>query len=163
MKSNGVVIIHGAGLGSFILDELTPMLNLPTLAIDFPNRRKGDKSNLKLNFRDYAESVIQQIEQSNINNFILVTHSIGGCIGLKIAEYFQDQTIGFMGVSSAIPTNGNSFISCLPYPQKLLVPILLKIAGTKPPSAIETGLGNDLTNEQLQMIIRNFTPESESK
>ncbi|MBK6264895.1 alpha/beta hydrolase [Marivirga sp. S37H4] len=163
MKKNGVLLIHGAGLGSFIWDELIPLLNLPALAVDFPNRKKGDKVNLQLSFKHYSDAVIQQVEQWNIESFVIVAHSVGGCVGLKVAEHFGKRVIGFVGISSVIPSDGNSFISCLPFPQKVIMPVILKIAGTKPPKkAIEIGLCHDLTDMQCQSIMENFTPESKA-
>ncbi|WP_158855881.1 alpha/beta fold hydrolase [Lunatibacter salilacus] len=62
---------------------------------------------------------------------------------------------------SVIPTNGNSFVSSLPFPQKLIMPIILRFFGTKPPQkSIERELCNDLTSEQASKIVKDFTPES---
>ena len=92
----GIVLIHGAGLGNFIWDDLKPLIKNPVLTIEFPNREVGDKANNNLTFDD---------------NFVIVTHSIGGCIGLSLNDYFAEKVVGFIGISSAIPTNGKSFIS----------------------------------------------------
>lgn len=157
----GIVLIHGAGLGNFIWDDLKPLLKNPVLTIELPNREVGDKANLNLNFGDYKKSAIEQIEKWGITNFIIVSHSIGGCIGLSLTDYFSKKVVGFVGISSAIPTNGNSFISCLPFPQSLLMPLILKLFGTKPPQkAIEQTLCNDLTSEQTLEIVKRFTPEA---
>lgn len=157
----GIVLIHGAGLGNFIWDDLKPLLKNPVLTIELPNREISDKANINLTFDDYKKSAIEQIEKWGITNFIIVSHSIGGCIGLSLTDYFSKKVVGFVGISSAIPTNGNSFISCLPFPQSLLMPLILKLFGTKPPQkAIEQTLCNDLTSEQTSEIIKRFTPEA---
>lgn len=148
-------------MGSFVWDELKPRLHFPALSVDFPNRNGDDKANQRLHLEDYVKSVIQEIENWEIEKFIIVAHSIGGCVGLKVAEYFNSRIAGFVGISAAIPVNGNSFISCLPFPQKILMPWLLKIVGTKPPGkAIERGLCNDLEDEQKVLVVNHFTPES---
>jgi len=163
MNHNGIVFIHGAGLGGFIWDEVKSELDFPAFAIDFPNRNQGDKINQHLSFEDYSKAIIKQIKKWKLEKIILVTHSIGGCVGLKVAEYFGERIFGFVGIASAIPSNGNSFLSCLPFPQKFILPLLLNIAGTKPPkSAIETGLCNDLSDRQKKRVVENFTPESKS-
>lgn len=157
----GIVLIHGAGLGSFIWDDLKPLIKNPVLTIEFPNREVGDKANNNLTFDDYKKFAIEQIEKWGIDNFVIVTHSIGGCIGLSLTDYFAKKVVGFVGISSAIPTSGNSFISCLPFPQSLLMPLILNLFGTKPPQkAIEQTLCNDLTSEQTSEIIKRFTPEA---
>lgn len=157
----GIVLIHGAGLGSFIWDDLKPLIKNPVLTIEFPNREVGGKANNNLTFDDYNKFAIEQIEKWGIDNFVIVTHSIGGCIGLSLTDYFAKKVVGFVGVSSAIPTSGNSFISCLPFPQSLLMPLILNLFGTKPPQkAIEQTLCNDLTSEQATEIVKRFTPEA---
>lgn len=157
----GIVLIHGAGLGSFIWDDLKPLLKNPVLTIEFPNREVGDKANNNLTFDDYKKSAVEQIEKWDIDNFVIVTHSIGGCVGLSLTDYFAEKVVGFVAISSAVPTNGNSFISCLPFPQSLLMPLMLNLFGTKPPQkVIEQTLCNDLTSEQTSEIVKRFTPEA---
>lgn len=162
MNNNfGIVFIHGAGLGSYIWEDVKQKVNYPSLAVDFPNRKQGDKANLSLDFNAYSNFIIEQINKWDVKKFILIAHSIGGCVGLKVAEQFENRLVGFMGVGAAIPINGNSFISCLPFPQKIILPLLIKISGTKPPKkAIEEGLCNDLSGDQKERVVNDFTPES---
>jgi hypothetical protein len=156
-----IVLIHGAGQGSYVWKELCELLTLPFLPVDFPNRNPSDVSNSKLNFDDYVQSVINQIESVEFENLMIVTSSIGGVVGLKVAEYFGDKVIGFVAISSAIPQNGGSFISCLPFPQKIILPLIMKLVGTKPPkNAIEESMCNDLSQIQKDTVTSNFTPES---
>lgn len=157
----GIVLINGAGLGSFIWDDLKPLIKNPVLTIEFPNREVGDKANNNLTFDDYKKSAVEQIEKWGIDNFVIVTHSIGGCVGLSLTDHFNAKVVGFVAISSAVPTNGNSFISCLPFPQSLLMPLILSLFGTKPPQkVIEQTLCNDLTSEQTSEIVKRFTPEA---
>jgi pimeloyl-ACP methyl ester carboxylesterase len=150
-------------LGSFIWDEIKPMINYPVLMIDFPNRKGGDKVNLKLNINDYSDLIIEKIKNWNKEKIVVITHSIGGLVGLKVAEYFGNRIVGFIGIGSAIPANGGSFVSCLPFPKNILMSLLLRIVGTKPPkSAIIKSLCNDITSEQTEQIVENFTPEATS-
>ncbi|MGI9544456.1 MAG: alpha/beta fold hydrolase [Cyclobacteriaceae bacterium] len=159
----GLVFIHGAGLGSFIWSELRPMINHPVLFIDLPNREADSDANRSLVFEDYLKSIIHQIEKWNKDKIVLVAHSIGGCLGIKLIDHFARRVTGFVGISAAIPKKGKSFISCLPFPQKLLMPLILGMLGTKPPQKlIETDLCNDLTNEQSLEIVNRFTPEAKS-
>jgi len=160
-KDLGIVFIHGAGLGSFIWADLQPLLNYPSLAIDFPNRNADDKANANLTFHTYIKTVIKQIENWNKEKLIIAAHSIGGCIGIKVAEYFKNSLVGFTAISAAIPLNNKSFISCLGFPKNFLMPIMLNLFGTKPPKrAIEKDLCNDLTAAQTAQIVEHFTPEA---
>jgi pimeloyl-ACP methyl ester carboxylesterase len=156
----GIVLIHGAGLGSFIWDGLKPLIENPVLTIEFPNRGVGDKANINLTFDDYKKPAIEQIEKWGIDNFVIVTHSIGGCVGLSLIDYFPKKVVGFVGISSAIPTNGNSFISCLPFPQSLLMLLILNLLGTKPPQkVVEQTLCNDLNLNRHLKLSSDLAPK----
>ena len=157
----GIIFIHGAGLGNYIWKDLKPNLNYSSLMIEFPNRNVEDKANSKLSFEDYVDKAISDTENFGKEKLIIITHSIGRLVGLRIAERFKDKVIGFVGIGSAIPKNGNSFVSCLPFPQRLILPLIMKLAGTKPPkSSIESGLCNDLNSSQTEQVVENFTNES---
>jgi len=80
---------------------------------------------------------------------------------LKLADYLRDKITGFVGIGSIFPINGKSFVSCFPFPQNYLMPLILRILGTKPPKkSIEQELCNDLTPEQTSEIVKRFTPEA---
>lgn len=161
MTDKGFIFIHGAGLGSFIWDDVITLLKYPALSVNFPHRNDFNITTSKLRFDDYSNSVIEQISQFSCSKLIIVTHSIGGCIGLKVAKHFGERVAGFVAIGSAIPLQEKSFISCLPFPQKMILPVIMKLAGTKPPvKSIENGLCNDLNSKQKEMVIRNFTAES---
>lgn len=157
----GLVLIHGAGLGNYVWDKLTPMLQYPVLAIEFPNREKHDKANADYTFDDYIQPASEQIKAWQMEKIVLVTHSIGGCIGLSLADTFADKLVGFVAIGASIPSNGQSFADCFNFPMNYLLPLILKLVGTRPPKkAIQAQLCNDLTELQSAEIIRRFSPES---
>src|SRR5690606_16087378 len=159
-NSIGIVFLHGAGLNASIWDGLIGEFNLPTLAIDFPGRKTKGKATPKLTFDDYINSTSDQIRSWNKSSFIIVAHSIGACVGLSVLNRFSHELKGFVALGAVIPKNGNSFVSSLPFPQRLVLPIILKLIGTKPPrKSIENELCNDLTGEQSLKIVHEFTPE----
>jgi pimeloyl-ACP methyl ester carboxylesterase len=159
----GIVFIHGAGLNSSIWNSLKKELRVPVLAVDFPNRKSVGNANNKLSFTDYVNTITDQIKKWDQHKFILVAHSIGAFVALKIANQFDNRVRGFIAISSVIPKSGNSFVSSLPFPNNLIMPLVLKVFGTKPPvNQIKDGLCNDLTAEQTQNIVNEFTPESKA-
>lgn len=157
----GIVLIHGAGLGAWIWRDVTPLIDIPALAINLPKRDGSFEERKSLTLDEYSADVVQQIEKLETKKVIIVAHSLGGVIALKVANALGDRIVGFVAVSAAIPANGGSFMSILPFPTSLLMQALLRIFGTKPPkSAIVQGLGNDLSPEQQQEVVERFVPES---
>ncbi len=163
MTNLGIVFIHGAGLNTSIWDDLIKEINVPALAVVFPNKNIPGKAIDVLSFEDYVATVTQQIKNWKRDSFIIVAHSIGALVGLKVAKHFKNELKGFVAVGSVIPKNGSSFTSTLPFPQKLIMPIILRFFRTKPPQkTIESELCNDLTPEQTSKIVNGFVPESKA-
>jgi len=159
----GIVFIHGAGLNGSIWNDLIKEINIPSLVIDFPNKNIDGKAIGILTFDDYVSAAANQIKNRKKEHFIIVAHSIGAFVGLKVANHFKNELKGFVAVGSVIPKTGNSFVSSLPFPQKLIMPIILSLFGTKPPQkSIESELCNGLTAEQTLKIVNEFTPESKA-
>lgn len=158
-----IVLINGAGLNSSIWDDLKGKIKNPVLALDFPNRKSKGNPNAKLTFDEYLNKAIEEIKNWQKDNFIIVAHSIGVCIGLKVAEQFKKELKGFVAIGSVIPESGQSFVSSLPFPQKLLLPVLLSLFGTKPPDkSIEAELCDDLPPEITSKVVDEFTPEAKA-
>lgn len=157
----GIVLIHGAGLGSFVWNDINPYFKYPVLHINFPNREVGEKANENTSFDDYLKLAIKQIGNWNVNEIAIIAHSIGGCLGLKLNDHFKNKVKVFIGISTIIPQMGKSFTDCFPFPQRLILPIILSLFGTKPPDkSIKSELCNDLAPSKSAEIIKKFTPES---
>ncbi len=159
----GIVFMHGAGMNSSIWEAVKTQISNPILLIDFPNRKSEGNQNAHLTFDDYVKSTVATITNWEHSHFIIVTHSIGACVGLKVAEHFKNELKGFIAIGSVIPKSGQSFASSMPFPQSILLPIILTLLGTKPPkNMIEAQLCNDLTPEETSRIVSEFTPEAKA-
>ncbi len=65
-----------------------------------------------------------------------------------------------LGVAAVIPAPDASFASSLPFPNKIVLPLILRVAGTRPPeSAIRKGLAAGLDEETVQRLIADLEPE----
>lgn len=157
----GVVFLSGAGLGQEIWADVLALLACPVLVAEYPGRGRGSTVNHACTLQDYAMHVQQQIKQWGVRRFVLVAHSLGGVIGLRIAKDMPEQIAGFIAVGAVIPQHGGSFLSLQPWPKRLLVSTMLRLAGTKPPEAvIRRGLCHDLSAEQAASVVAGFTPEA---
>ncbi len=154
----GIIFIHGAGLGGWIWHDVTKNISVPHICADYTSL---ERSNSKTILNDYVEATYQQVEQLRVERVVIVAHSVGGVVGAELSIKLGDRLAAFVGVSAAIPKPGGSFVSTLPFPQKIILPIILKLAGTKPPeSAIRSGLGNGLSPSQTDKVVAKFQQES---
>lgn len=160
-KKIGLVFVHGAGLGSWIWRDVSPLLQMPHLFTDFPEREADMVTRKELTLEDYVNYIMQQIEGFGAERIIIVAHSLGGVVAQKVAAHLGDRLAGFIAVGAAIPAHGGSFLSTLPAPNRWIMHAAMKMLGTKPPeSAIRKGLCNDLSPELADEVVRRFTPES---
>lgn len=160
-KLTGFVFIHGAGFEEKIWNDVVEGLDHPWFLIKYPFREKEKNSRLDLHLEDYVTYIVKQLKTWEVESFIIVAHSLGGVFALRLAEELPDRVAGFAAVGAAIPKNGGSYVSILPFPKRRLSSVILKKWGTKPPeSAIRKGLCNDLSENQAAAIVEGFIPEA---
>lgn len=154
----GIIFIHGAGLSGWIWEDVARKLSSPYVCADYTSL---ERSSSKATLYDYVEVVRRQVEQLNTKRVVIVAHSVGGVVGVELSNKLGDRLAAYIGVSAVIPKPGGSFVSSLPFPQKIIMPIIFKLAGTKPPeSAIRSGLGNGLSLQEANEIVAMFQQES---
>jgi len=157
----GIVLIHGAGLSSSIWDKLIPDLEFPSMTATFPAEGTSLENNSKQKFADYTNHIADQVNNWDVKKYVMVCHSIGGIIGLETINKVDEQISGFLVISSVIPEENNSFISSLPFPQKHILGLIMKLAGTKPPKkAITTSLCSGIEEALAEEIAADWTKES---
>lgn len=157
----GFVFINGAGLESRIWSKVVEGLDYPCLLVDFPMRKSSIDSRSGLSLDDYVTHMKSQVDAWETQRFVIVAHSIGGVLALRLASELTDRLGGFIAVGAAIPKNGGSFLSALPFLKRILMSAILRKLGTKPPeSAIRKGLCNDLLDDQTTEIVKGFIPEA---
>ena len=155
-----LLLMHGAGMGSWIWDEVRPHLGMPSAAIEFPDRDKG-KVDPKITLNDYAEHLRHQINNLDYERFILVPHSISGLLSLMLTEHYKKRVAGIIAISAAFPPKGGSFFSALPFPQNIIRSVMMKMGGTRPPEKkIREGYCNDFNGRLAEEVTRRFVEES---
>ena len=157
----GFVLVHGAGMKSWVWDDLLSLVEAPTLPVAFPARDADQTVRDRLRLADYTDTITEQIDEWDVSRVILVGHSIGGEVCMEVASRLEERFAGFVGLSAAIPKSDRSFLSCLPIRQRRAQRAMLRVAGTRPPnSVIRWSLCSELSDEQADRVVSEFVPES---
>ncbi len=157
---SGIILLHGAGLGAWIWDDVLPHLSLPTLAINFPNRDKKI-SNEGLSLNDYADFVAGKIAHAPFDSYILVCHSISGVVGRQLVKKLGDKLRGFVAVTAVIPHENGTFERAMPPLLRIISRVMFFLYGSLPPKAVlRLTLCNDVQGELCERVVDNFVPES---
>jgi len=157
----GFVFIYGAGLEGLVWRNVVEGFEHPCLLAEYPQRNGDYEARRGLSLGDYVAHMKRQVDQWGTQPIVIVAHSLGGVLALKLASLLTDRLAGIVAIGAAIPKSGGSFLSALPFPQRLLMPVMLRVAGTRPPeSVIRKSLCNDLSPDQADTIVKGFIPEA---
>jgi pimeloyl-ACP methyl ester carboxylesterase len=70
------------------------------VTLDLPGHGKSDQNRKDWSIQNYASDVVMMIDALQLNNVVLIGHSMGGNIILEAAVAKQDAVIGFIGVDN---------------------------------------------------------------
>ncbi len=151
MATNPILFLSGAGVPAWIWDEVRGGLQVRSHVAAYPRRPRAALG-------DYAADALAQIPGGE---FTIVAHSIGGVVAGQILAVAPTRVRAILGVAASFPTAGTSFVDALPLPQRLLVGLAMRVAGTRPPDkAIRAGLCAGLEPDDVARIVAEFEPES---
>jgi pimeloyl-ACP methyl ester carboxylesterase len=147
-----ILFLSGAGLPAWIWDEVRASLPVDSVVAGYPKLSGAS-------LRDYAEAVLGQAPDGE---FSIVAHSIGGVVASEIVAVAPDRVAGLLGVAASVPAAGRSFLGALPAPQRLIVGLIMRVAGTRPPAkVIKSGLCAGIGESDVARIVADFEPESQ--
>lgn len=146
-----VLFLSGAGLPAWIWDDVRAMLPVESTVARYPKGRAS--------LADAAQVVSAQL--AGWPTFHLVAHSLGGTVAAAIIEHEPERVVSLTAICAVVPRPGSSFTGSLPFPQRLVLPMLMRLFGTKPPdSAIRSGVGAGLPKATTERLVNDFDPES---
>ena len=105
---------------------------------------------------DYADAVAAQISAPT---FALVAHSVGGVVATSLLSRHPGRVTAILGIAAVVPRPGRSFVGSMPFPTRLVLGAVLKIAGTRPPAKAIRALTHGLPDTVADQILADFDPE----
>lgn len=148
-----LLLLSGAGLPGWIWDDVRKELAgaHPTAVAERPQH---DGASL----REYAAAALASAPWER---FAVVAHSSGGTVVAALVALAPERVTAVLAVSAVVPKPGRSFVTSMPFPQRLVLNVAMQFAGTRPPdSAIRKGVAAGLDQETADRIVADFTPES---
>ncbi len=79
LKGTTLFFIHGAGNNCMVWDDVVNTVNITNISIDLPGHGKASGKSYKT-IQGYGRFIIRCIEDMDINDVVLVGHSMGGAI-----------------------------------------------------------------------------------
>lgn len=146
-----VLFLSGAGLPAWIWDEVRELLGAASSVAPRPPAHSDSPLSA------YVEAAV---DAAPSGAFAIVAHSSGGVVGAEVARLLGGRVSSFLAVSAVIPAGRESFVSAMPVPNRWMLPIVMRLAGTRPPAtAVRRGL-RGVGDDQAERIVAEFVPES---
>jgi pimeloyl-ACP methyl ester carboxylesterase len=156
-----VLLLHGAGLGRWIWEDVVPHLgDVIGEPLDLPGRGPGGNPD-EVTLQDCVNYVRTELDRSSAAT-VLVGHSFSAEVALAAAAAAPASVAAVVFVSGVFPESGKPFTSVLPLPQRLVVRFFLARArgGIKlPPSGVRKEYCNDLDEPATALVLSRIVPE----
>ena len=115
------VLVHGSCHGKFCWEKVINHLiqsGKNAYALDLPGHgeRIPDRPNVR--YDDYPNAVVEFIEANDLNNVVLVGHSMAGIVITKVAEKIPERLAHLVFLSAFILKDGESLLDNCPEEQQ---------------------------------------------
>ena len=151
------ILLHGAGLGAWIWDDVLPLLDGPARALDLPGR--GDGANPgDVTLEQCVAYVAAQLEAGTV----LVAHSFSAEVAVAVATRHPEKVKALVFVGGVVPESGKNFLSLLPLPMRLFLRVVIgrsKNGVAIPPGQVRKGYCNDLDDFTCTRVVQKITRE----
>ena len=148
-----LLLLSGSGLRPWIWDEFVSELPADT-GVGVASRPLGSEASLS----SYVE---QAIEAAPAERFTIVAHSLGAIVGLAVASAVPERVTGLVVIAGAVPSPPGSFLSAMPLPNRWVLSLMMRIAGTRPPDkVIRKSLAAGLEPSVADRLVNEFEPDS---
>lgn len=121
MALPALVLVHGGGLAAdswdLAVDEIRRQEpELPVVAPDLPGRRNKPGDLRLLTIADFVDSLVGDIESAELDDIVIVGHSLGGMMLPGVAAKLGAARIREMIFAAAfLPPEGSSVVDSLPW------------------------------------------------
>lgn len=148
----GVLFLSGAGLPPWIWDRVREQLTArPTQVAPRPH---GAGVSL-------ADHAVAALESAVSDRFVLVAHSAGGMVAAKLLELQPERVAGWLGVTCVVPRPGSSFVGSMPFPNRIVLDLVMRVLGTRPPDKALRAQAAGLPDQVVDTLVAGFVPESQ--
>ena len=170
MTLPGLVLVHGgqhaADCWDQTVDEIhRQAVDLAVLAPDLPGRRGKPGDLLDAHIDDWVDSLVADIEDAGIEEFVIVGHSLAGLTVPGVVTKLGPSRVREMVLAAAfVPPQGSSVVDTLPgivgwYARRKAQTAM---SGTLPNALAEFVFCNGMTREQRRFSRVRFHAESPS-
>jgi pimeloyl-ACP methyl ester carboxylesterase len=146
-----ILFLSGAGLPAWIWDDVRAALP--------GESRVAPRSGGTASLTDHASAALDTA--AGWERFHVVAHSVGGVVASALLHAAPQRVAGLVAVTACVPAPGESFVRALPFPQRHVLALMVRLLGTRPPEKVlRNGLCSGLDADVADRVVADFSPES---
>ncbi|MBC8037251.1 MAG: alpha/beta hydrolase [Rhizobiales bacterium] len=150
------VLLHGAGLDSWVWEPVIDEMTSPAVALDVPSRRVG------VTPASCAAELAAELNGRGMDAIVLVAHSLAGVLIPGMASLLGPRLKHCVYLAAVVPPVGGSFVDALGFVNRVVLRLLFKFnpKGLKPsPSMIRRDLCNGLDDRSADLVVERYAAE----
>jgi pimeloyl-ACP methyl ester carboxylesterase len=161
------VLVHGGGFAGSCWDELRPVLDAPSVALDLPGRGRSPAALSTVTVADFVASVVADLVDHDRTDVTLVGHSMAGLTLPGVAEAVPGRIRRLVFVSCAVPPHGVPLVDVLggfgPTAAEIagrLGDAVVDDRGALHPDLARAMFCNDMDEDQTASTLARMVPEA---
>ncbi len=157
-----LVLVHGGGFDSRCWDLLLPWLVMPVVAVDLPGRGRRPAPLESVTFADCADAIVEDVDAADLDEFVLVGHSLAGCSLPRAVARLGDRVRHVVFLAAMVPASGTGTMHELQ--SHVRAHVKKSVAErqlTMDPERAKRFFGNDLDDDRFAWCLERLVPEAE--
>ncbi len=122
-------LLHGAMRGAWLWDKIVPLMekrNVKAIAHDLPGHGKRSAERDGVNMSTYINDVLAFFKKNDLQDIVLVGHSMSGIVISKVAEEMPDRIRHLVFLAAVVPQDGDALIDLLTIERQKMLRKLVK-------------------------------------
>jgi pimeloyl-ACP methyl ester carboxylesterase len=155
------VLVHGGHAGAWVWDDLRPLLDLPSLAIDLPGHGSRPGILATLSIAECVQAIAAELPRDK--QLILVGHSLGTAIVLVLADQVAGRVAHVVCLAGPVPRPGESIVDSFPWLMRIASRFVLWFSGrefSQSRGMSERTFFNGMPPARVRQACDRLTPES---
>ena len=103
MSFDGFVLVHGGMHGGWCWEDVQPLLDRPSIAVDLPGRGRRPLDAQPVTLARCVDAVIADANEAGFDRFVLVGHSMGGLTITEVANRHPQRVEHLVYVAALAP------------------------------------------------------------
>jgi pimeloyl-ACP methyl ester carboxylesterase len=104
---DGIVLVHGGYHGAWCWEQVAPLLDKPSVAVDLPGRGSRPASGT-VTIDSCVDAVLEEADRAGFGSFLLVGHSLGGLTITETANRAASRIARLVYLAALAPKPGQT-------------------------------------------------------